>query len=77
MLLCLFRLLLLSAHYNLVLEINEKGDILQSFHDPNCENYACLAQAITLSDGRLALSTYVGDHISIVNAEDAIAVGRV
>ncbi|CAK8682806.1 unnamed protein product [Clavelina lepadiformis] len=73
----LFKLLLLSAHYNLVLEINEKGDILQSFHDPNCENYACLAQAITLSDGRLALSTYVGDHISIVNAEDAIAVGRV
>jgi len=51
------------------------GKILQALHDPNGTLTTGLSQATELSDGRLALGTYYGKSLGILNQKDSTPIG--
>lgn len=52
--------------HNIVVEMNEQGDVLSSLHDPNGNLTIGLAHATQLKDGRIALASYIASYIAIV-----------
>ena len=60
--------------HNVVVEMTEEGEILQCLHDPREELSSGLAQALTLSDGRIILGSYTAKFMAILDKND-VALG--
>jgi len=54
----------LKLHHNIVVEVTDKGEVLRVLHDPDRRLTYGLTEATELSDGRIALGSYIGDHLS-------------
>uniref|UniRef100_H2Z939 Strictosidine synthase conserved region domain-containing protein n=1 Tax=Ciona savignyi TaxID=51511 RepID=H2Z939_CIOSA len=62
---------------NMVFEVDRMGKVLQTLHDANGTLTNGLAQAVELSDGRLALTTYSANFVAILNENDSKPIGDV
>jgi len=60
----------IPKQHSVLLELNDEGKVLQSLHDP----YASLVEGIShgsdLSDGRIALGSYMGDKLAFADIND-------
>ena len=61
---------MINQQHNTLLEIDDQGHILRSFHDPNGKITYGLSVATELSDGRVALGSFRGDFMSIAVIKD-------
>jgi len=64
-----------QTRHNILYEMTADGKILQALHDPNGTLTTGLSQATELSDGRLALGTYYGKSLGILNQKDSTPIG--
>ena len=59
----------LPLKHNVVVEINEDGEILQTLHDPDGNLTNGITQASTLKDGRLVLGSFISDRLAFTESK--------
>jgi len=67
---CLFRAMMMFTKYSygMAIELDDTGDVYQTYQDPAGLMMYCLSQVTVLSDHRLALGSYTSDYIALVDA---------
>nr|CAB3226772.1 adipocyte plasma membrane-associated protein-like [Phallusia mammillata] len=59
----------------IVMEMDENGEILQTLQDPTSKLAIGISQVTELSDGRLALGTYIAPQLVFLNPRDSKPIG--